>query len=582
MNKRVGIYVRVSTEEQRDYGYSIDGQIRELNDYCKKQNYVIVDIYNDAGHSAKDLKRPNMERMLEDIKNGVLDIVVAVKVDRLTREGYDGHWFLKYCKEHNCMIDLLYENYDINTPNGEMLYGMNVLFAQRERREIASRTKRGMEEAVKQGKYPNKAPYGYIKDENGILIPNPITSLVVKDIYDMYLNGMSSVDIMEKLKNDNRYTDYFNVRPQTIIGIIKNSVYKGDLIWGHTKRKKEDVIYIENHHIPLVTKEVWEKAQDQIIKNTNGGYGEKIHIFRGIIKCPHCHKPMSNYFSKKRKGKRIKNTYYLICHNRECEDYKKLYNTGKIEKELLPLLQDLCVFSILNDNIINIPNLKDKNELLSLEKALDELIKKENNIISLFADNRLNKQLLYNKINQIIKEREIINNKIEKLKDEKLFRYDDDIQELFDKREQQPNCEILNIWNILTREAKRDIIQKYVKEIEVKIDNNYDITIEKVIFYNDFLQNDLFSFSEYLIEKANERNNTFEIKGIYEEIEFNELMKKLKPKAIFNFDEIVKTRNYEYENQMTESEKIKSNKTLFIYGIKENEEMNNFKIVVPS
>ena len=582
MNLKAGIYVRVSTEEQRDYGYSIDGQIRELKDYCKRKNYVIVDIYNDAGHSAKDLKRPNMERMLDDIEKSVIDVVVAIKVDRLTREGYDGHWFLKYCKENNCAIDLLYENYDINTPNGEMLYGMNVLFAQRERREIAGRTKRGMEEAVRQGKYPSRAPYGYQKDEDSTLIPDPITSLVVKDIYSMYLNGMSSAGIMDKLKDDNRYTDYFSIRPHTIIGIIKNPVYKGDLIWGHTKRKKEEISYYENHHIPLVSKEVWEKAQDQIIRNTNGGYGEKIHIFRGIIKCPKCHQPMSNYFSRKYKGKRIKLTYYLTCHNRNCEDYKKLYNTGKIEKELLPLLQDLCVFSILNDNIINIPNLKGKNELLSLEKALDELIKKENNIISLFADSRLNKELLDTRINQIIKERENINNKISKLSDEKIFRYDDDIEDLFERREQQSNYEISNIWSILTRHSKRDVIQKYVKEIEVKIDDNYEITIEKVIFYNDFLQNDLFSFSEYLIKKANEKNNTFEIKGTYKETEFEEIIKRIKPKAVFDFEEIVKARTYECENQLTELEQLKGNKTLLIYVIKTDDEINNFKIVVPS
>ena len=50
MGLKAAIYVRVSTEEQRDYGYSIDGQIRELKDYCKKQNYDVVDIYNDASH----------------------------------------------------------------------------------------------------------------------------------------------------------------------------------------------------------------------------------------------------------------------------------------------------------------------------------------------------------------------------------------------------------------------------------------------------------------------------------------------------------------------------------------------------
>jgi hypothetical protein len=218
--------------------------------------------------------------------------------------------------------------------------------------------------------------------------------------------------------------------------------------------------------------------------------------------------------------------------------------------------------------------------LLSLEKALEELTKKENNIISLFADSRLNKGLLDTKINQIIKERENINNKIGKLSAEDLFRYDNDIEELFEKREKQFNYEISNIWNILTRETKRDIIQKYVKEIEVKIDDNYEITIEKVIFYNDFLQNDLFSFSEYLIEKANERSKTFEIKGVYEEAEFDKLVKKMQPKAVYNFNEIVKSRTYEYENQMTELEKLKGNNTLLIYAIKKDNQIDDFKIVV--
>lgn len=521
--------------------------------------------------------------MLEDIENGKIDVVVAIKVDRLTREGYDGHWFLKYCKEHNCTIDLLYENYDINTPNGEMLYGMNVLFAQRERREIAGRTKRGMEEAVRQGKYPNKAPYGYVRKEDGTISPDPVTSIIVKDIYQMYLDGMSSPNIMEKLKDDERYTNYFHIRAQTIIGIIRNPVYKGDLRWGHTRRAKDEIIYIENHHEPLVSKEEWEKAQDQIERNTNGGYGEKIHIFRGIIKCPCCHQPMSNYFSRKTKHRKVKLTYYVTCHNKKCEDYKKLYNTGKVEQQLLPLLQDLCLFSILNDNIINLPNLKGKSELLSLNKSLEELTKKENNIISLFADERLNRDLLDHKINQIMKERENINHKITKMSNQDLFQYENDIETLFDKREPQPHYEITNLWNILTRESKRDVVQKYVKEIEVTIDNDYNINIKKVIFYNDFLQNDLFRFQDYLIAKIEDTNNSIEIKGIFTREEFNKQMKKDKPKAIYLFEDLVKTRTYEYENQMTELEKLRGNKPLQIYGICENEnEVPRFQVVVPS
>ena len=63
-----GIYVRVSTEEQRDFGYSIEAQLRELRNYCSQRNLNIIHEYNDAGYSAKDLKRPEMERMIDDIK----------------------------------------------------------------------------------------------------------------------------------------------------------------------------------------------------------------------------------------------------------------------------------------------------------------------------------------------------------------------------------------------------------------------------------------------------------------------------------------------------------------------------------
>ena len=98
----VGIYVRVSTEEQKDSGCSIEAQLREIRNYCKQRNLTIVKEYNDAGYSAKDLKRPEMERMIDDIKNKRINLVVAVKVDRLTREGYDGQWFLNFCKENYC------------------------------------------------------------------------------------------------------------------------------------------------------------------------------------------------------------------------------------------------------------------------------------------------------------------------------------------------------------------------------------------------------------------------------------------------------------------------------------------------
>ena len=85
--------------------------------------------------------RPAMQRLLNDIKEHKLDKLVAIKTDRLTRNNYDGSWLLNYCEEHNVKIELILEPYDITTANGEMMFGMNLVFGQRERKEIGARTK---------------------------------------------------------------------------------------------------------------------------------------------------------------------------------------------------------------------------------------------------------------------------------------------------------------------------------------------------------------------------------------------------------------------------------------------------------
>lgn len=125
MSIRAGIYVRVSTDEQRDQGFSIDAQLRLLEEYCEKKEYTIVDVYNDAGYSAKNLIRPDMQKLLKDIVEGKLDKLVAIKVDRLTRSSNDGQWLLNHCTEHGVDIELVYEAYDVSTINGEMMYSMS-------------------------------------------------------------------------------------------------------------------------------------------------------------------------------------------------------------------------------------------------------------------------------------------------------------------------------------------------------------------------------------------------------------------------------------------------------------------------
>ena len=198
---RCGVYVRVSTDDQRDNGYSIDSQLRMIKEYCEKNEYDIVDVYNDAGHSGKDLMRPEMQRLLKDIKSKKIDKLVAIKVDRLTRNNYDGFWLLNYCEEHDVKIELILEPYDVSTANGEMIFGMNLVFGQRERKEIGARTKRAMEEMALERIHPSKAPYGYIRNkETGHLEVEPIEAEVVKEIFELCKQGNSTRGIATIMK----------------------------------------------------------------------------------------------------------------------------------------------------------------------------------------------------------------------------------------------------------------------------------------------------------------------------------------------------------------------------------------------
>jgi len=438
MGLKAAIYVRVSTEEQRDYGYSIDGQIRELKDYCKRKNYDVVDIYNDAGFSGKNMNRPNLERLLSDIKKGLIDVIVAVKVDRLTRDGYDGQWLLKECNKYDVILDLLYDHYDINTVNGEMMYGMNLLFAQRERKEIGSRTKRGLEEAVRQGKYPTRVPFGYKRNLDGKLEIDPVSSIVVKDIFELYASGLKMNAIAKKFNLEGRLNSKNNKwRDDKILKIISNPIYKGEIHWRRTtsKNKTNPMIVIPNHSPKIVSEELYDRCIEQLNKNKHGGYGEHIHIFQSIIKCPYCDKMMSNYFTIKKRASGNKEFYYVICKNQTCEGKGKIYNTEKIETALIKLLNAITS-DYKNDKYSLVFPYQEKNtELDNINKAIDKLKKDEQKLLDLYLQSSINIEIINKKSENI--QKEISNLEIKKAKYEKNIIQEENIsiKEAFKKKE---------------------------------------------------------------------------------------------------------------------------------------------------
>lgn len=292
---RCGVYVRVSTDDQRDNGYSIDSQLRMIKEYCEKNSYNIVDVYNDAGHSGKDLMRPEMQRLLKDIKSHKIEVIVAIKVDRLTRNNYDGFWLLNYCEEHDVKIELILEPYDVSTANGEMIFGMNLVFGQRERKEIGARTKRALEEMALERVHPAKAPYGYIRNsETGHLEIEPIEAQVVKEIFELCKQGNSTRSIATTMKNNNTYLKAGKWTSDRVYKILTNSIYIGIFEYGKYCRKPQDILIVENYCEPIIDAETWNITRKVLERNKHSNYGEHIHLFTGIVRCPTCVKILSS------------------------------------------------------------------------------------------------------------------------------------------------------------------------------------------------------------------------------------------------------------------------------------------------
>jgi len=541
---RCGVYVRVSTDDQRDNGFSIDSQLRMIKEYCEKNNYDIVDVYNDAGHSGKDLMRPEMQRLLKDIKSHKIEVIVAIKVDRLTRNNYDGFWLLNYCEEHDVKIELILEPYDVSTANGEMIFGMNLVFGQRERKEIGARTKRAMEEMALEKIHPAKAPYGYIRNsETGHLEVEPIEEQVVKEIFELCKQGNSSRGISTVMKNSNAYLKIGKWTSDRVYKILTNSIYIGIFEYGKYCRKPQDILRVENYCEPIIDIETWNITRKVLERNKHSNYGEHIHLFTGIVRCPTCGKILSSTNSFKYSGTPKEKVYYhLTCKNPNCKSKGLHYSSDKIEQKLVRVLNELTRYMYEMDSEIIVCNSTKTKDIKNIEKAIEKLKMQEKKLVDLYLSSTLNVETINHKNDVIKKEIENLNKKKQQIDP------NNDFKEYTIELLKKLDCDVENfkvisnnkiaftfIFNSLKRKTKQELIKKLIDCIEIKRDKNYDIEITNVKFTEEFISKSSKAYIKYLYEILQNNNIGF----IYKEaIEHAELEKLKEDYFVFSDEKI--------------------------------------------
>lgn len=216
-------YVRVSTEDQAQNGVSIKAQEAKIRAYCVAKDWDLFSMIRDEGCSAKDLNRPGMQQIINGCKKQLFDVIVILKLDRLTRSVKDlGYLVEDVFGHHGVAFSSLQDNFDTSTANGRMVMNILATIAQWERDIISERTRDAMA-FMKQGlKLVGAVPFGF-DNGNGQLTPNPDEMKTAQDIISLRQQGSSYLHISDHLnaqgitsKNGGKW------HPKTVLGVLRH------------------------------------------------------------------------------------------------------------------------------------------------------------------------------------------------------------------------------------------------------------------------------------------------------------------------------------------------------------------------
>jgi site-specific DNA recombinase len=315
---KVAAYIRVSTHEQVEEGYSIPAQRNKLEAYALSQEWEIVQFYVDEGISAKDMDRPELQRMLKGVREGLFDCVLVYKLDRLTRSVMDLYTLLDTFEKHNIKFKSATEIYDTTTAIGRLFITLVSALAQWEREQLGERVSFGMQQKAKEGKWTvSTPPFGYISNDSQLTI-NASDAAIVKEIYTLYLSGMGMWKIAKNLNDRGLKTKRNKPWGQTSVHyILTNPIYKGTTRYNFRVNNEQ---YFEMDDVaPAIISEEEFNLTQQMMENRKSVHPRQAtsrFMFSKVLKCSRCGSTLIGKSSTTKRGDKKYYSYNYICQNK--------------------------------------------------------------------------------------------------------------------------------------------------------------------------------------------------------------------------------------------------------------------------
>lgn len=432
---KCGVYLRLSREDgDKLESDSIANQRKIIGKYLEKNpDLEIYDTYVDDGFSGTDFNRPNMARLLEDIKNRKVNCLIVKDLSRFGRNYHETGRYLEVVFpllklrfiSVNDNIDSFKNPLSIKNSTVSFKNVMNDEYA----RDISYKIRSSLNAKRRRGEYIGTfALYGYIKDPNDHhkLIVDEEAAQNVKLIYNMFLSGVSIYNITQKLKELDilnptaykaqkglcrksavKYKDSTGWSTQTVRRMLKNQIYTGKMVQGthqtisHKIRKcvavpKENYIVKEGTHEAIIDKETFERVQNKFKRDTWQAVGKVVSaesdmatgaIYVGYIRCADCGRAMqrSGYI------KNGKSFYYFVCGSylqwKQCSRHS--IRVSKLNEIVLTIIQKYVDIAVETDKLLNkiqsqpaddIKSLGIKKKIRSCEAERDKLLKFQNDL----------------------------------------------------------------------------------------------------------------------------------------------------------------------------------------------------------
>ena len=322
---KVASYCRVSTDKD-DQANSFDTQKAFFREYIqRKPEWELVDIYADEGITGTSTKkRKEFNRMMNDAYEGKFQMIITKEVSRFSRNILDT---ISYTRELRAMgIGVIFATDRINTlePESEMILSYIAAQSQEESRRTSARVVWGQTRQMEKGVVFGQSLLGYdVKD--GRITVNPEGAEIIQLIFHKYaVEQVGTSEIARFLTREGYHTYRGSTKwkANTVIKILNNEKYVGDLVQkktytpdflSHEKKSNKGavpLIIIPNHHEPIISREVWNLAQERLRQNNKHATGESGHsnryVFSGKIKCGQCGSSFVGRFKYLKDGTKIR------------------------------------------------------------------------------------------------------------------------------------------------------------------------------------------------------------------------------------------------------------------------------------